>query len=346
MKQPYGIFSDPHCHKWSAFAHTLPSGVNSRLQATLDEIRRCADETRKAGGHLLVCAGDMFHVRGNISPEVLNPVMKLIRKLEEEGFVILIIAGNHDLESHESNNLSSAITALKGIGVIAVNEPFVFNQMTLVPWVPDIKKLKETLKGAAVKGDDLIIHAPIDGVIKGLPDHGLTADWLGGLGFDRVFSGHYHNFKDFDNGVYSIGSTTHLTWSDVGSDAGFLVVHEDRVERFESNAPKFVDLTDDIDPNDVPALVKDNYVRAKVSTSKSVEINKMRDWLTDDCGAKGVIIQSVKAPTKERSGAVTHSVKAGASIEVSIAEYVKSQSFDNADKVQIECQKILAEAGV
>lgn len=346
--KPYGLFSDPHCHRWSSFATTLPSGVNSRLQATLDEIKRCADETRKAGGDTLICAGDLFHVRGSISPEVINPVISLFREIRNDGVRIITIDGNHDLESHEANKLSSANTALSAVGVISISEPLLIHALKLafIPWIPNIQKLKETIEGISTPGVDLIIHAPIDGVIAGLPDHGLTAEWLGKQGFKRVFAGHYHNFKDFGNGVYSIGSTTHLTWSDVGSKAGFLVVHEDKVQRFASHAPEFIDLTEEMKPEDVPLIVRDNYVRAKVSTSKVAEINKMRDWLTNDCGAKGVIIQSVKAPTKERSGVITHSIKAGASIEASIAEYIKSQSFHNADKVQIICQRILAEAEV
>lgn len=345
--KPYGLFSDVHLHRWSAFSTTLPNGINSRLQASLDEIRRCADETRKAGGRLLVCAGDTFHVRGSVSPEVLNPAMDLFRELKEEGFEIWLIPGNHDLESKESSRLSSAVTALEGVGCNVAHEPLIYaGDLFLIPWMNNVNDLKVRIEGASGAHHhherDLIIHAPVDGVIAGLPDHGLNAEWLGKQGFRRVFSGHYHHHKDFGNGVYSIGSTTHLTWSDVGSKAGFLIVSEDEVKWFKSHAPEFIDLTPEINPDDVPLLVDGNFVRAKVTTSKTAEINELKEWLTS-CGALGVVVQTVKEPTKARSATAT--VSAGASLEVSIADYIKTQSFLHASEVQIEAQKILTEIG-
>lgn len=349
---PYGLVSDQHFHKWSQFFTTLPNGVNSRLQASLNELRRCADELKKAGGNLIVNAGDTFHQRGNLSPEVLNPVMDLHRELIGEGFEIIIIAGNHDLEGKESTRLGSAITALEGVGCRVINEPesFGFNgsNFVMMPWMSSVQKLKERIElvhHSKRRGFDLIIHAPIDGVISGLPDHGLTADWLVGQGFMRVFSGHYHNHKDFGNGVYSIGSTSHLTWSDVSSKAGFLIVSDNDVKWFQSHTPQFIELTPEMDIDDVQLLADGNYVRVKMNTSKMQDINKMREWLTD-CGALGIVINTIKEATQARTGTVANSVSAGASIETSISEYIAGKSFSNAAQVQIECQKLLAETGV
>lgn len=350
--KPYALVSDEHFHLWSSFATTLPSGINSRLHASLQELVRCSMELRKVGGTMIRNAGDTYHQRGNLSPEVMNPVMDTHVALIAAGFQFDILAGNHDLAGKDSTRLGSAITSLEGLGCRVVNEPMICHdsKVVMIPWMSDIEALKKVIEVQDVTGlykceFDLIIHAPIDGVIPGLPDHGLTADWLGKQGFKRVFSGHYHCFKDFGNGVYSIGSTSHLTWSDVGSKAGFLIVHEDRVEWFKSHTPEFIDLTEDMNPDDVPLIVDGNYVRAKVTTSKVKEINELREWLVK-CGAKGVVIQSVKEPTRVRTGEVAHSIKAGGSIEASIAEYVKLQSFDNAAQVQIECQRILAEMEV
>jgi DNA repair exonuclease SbcCD nuclease subunit len=345
--KPFGIVSDQHFHLWSAFSTTLPNGINSRLQASLDELRRCANEVRAVGGNLIINAGDTFHVRGSVSPEVLNPVMDLHQELINDGFEIVIISGNHDLSSRDSNRLSSAVTALEGVGCKVVHEATNDCDVAFIPWMNNVNDLKDYIDHIYCgnrQQQDLIIHAPVDGVIAGLPDHGLTADWLGEQGFRRVFSGHYHAHKDFGNGVYSIGSTTHLTWSDVGSKAGFLIVDDNEVKWFKSHAPEFIDLTDDVEPDDVPFLVDGNFVRARVTTSKTAEINKLREWLID-CGAKGVVIQTVKQSTNTRSTAPT-SISAGASLEVSIADYIKTQSFDHADDVQIEAQKILTELEV
>lgn len=349
MFEIYGVVSDQHFHNWSAFSEVNNDGINSRLAASIAELFRCADTVKAAGGKTIINAGDTFHVRGSVAPSVFNPVMDAHQRLIEMGFEVLILAGNHDIEHSQVSRLGNSVTALESVGCRIINEPCLMDQKAFVPWYSNIKELKAHLESLGDSENhlrDLIIHAPIDGVICGLPDHGITSVYLANLGFKRVLSGHYHNHKDFGNGVYSIGSTSHLTWSDVGSKAGFLIVHEDRVERFASHAPEFIDLDEDMDPDDVPLIVQGNFVRAKVSTTKTQEINELRSWLMDDCGARGVVINSVKAATKARTGSVAHSVTAGASIEASISAYVKGQSFANADKVQIECQKILSEVGV
>ena len=109
--KPYGLMADLHLHNWNAFASVGESGVNARLQLLLNEIRRCADEVKKAGGDTIVIAGDVFHVRGSIAPSVLNPTLDTLRHLISGGIRFVILAGNHDLEGKESNRIGSAITA-------------------------------------------------------------------------------------------------------------------------------------------------------------------------------------------------------------------------------------------
>ena len=173
---------------------------------------------------------------------------------------------------------------------------------------------------------DMVIHAPIDGVITGLPNHGLTAEWLGDLGFRRVFAGHYHNHKDFGNGVYSIGAIAHHTWSDPGSKAGFLSVTDEEVKWMKSHAPEFVDIDASMEPEEIALLADQNYVRAKIDKTKPAEVEELRKWLMS-CGAKGVIINTVRTPTHSRS---TSTVKAGASIETSINEFIEKSELVDA----------------
>lgn len=361
MNTPYLIISDLHVHKWSAFATVEEDGQNSRLTALLSEIDRAAATLAKAGGKKIVVAGDLFHVRGNLSPSVLNPTMDRFRLLIEQGFEVTIIPGNHDLEGRDSARLGSAVTALEGLGCKVVHEPLVIEGMVLVPWIESITELKEELErlknglyDSSCGGDtdiqhkfDLIIHAPVNGVIMGIPDHGLEPEWLAKLGFKRVFAGHYHNHMDFPGQVYSIGALAHHTWSDVGSQAGFLIVHERQVDFHPSTLPKFVDVTPDMKADNVSAAVKGNYARVKVSTSKIAEIEKMREWLTKE-GALGTVIMSVKKPVEERTGAIAVSVGAGASIEQSISDFVKSKGFeaDLIKDIEMAALRVLAEAEV
>ena len=342
----YGIVSDTHHHLWSAFATTLESGVNSRLQMLLDETKRCAAEVRLAGGNTIVHAGDLFHVRGSVAPSVLNPTMDCYRDIIKSGTNIVILAGNHDLEGKDSNRIGSAITALEGVGCKVINSAnYSVGELVMIPWHKDIDKLKTAIEAVAPEHRphaDLILHAPIDGVIKGLPDHGLTDTYLAGLGYRRVFSGHYHNHKDFGNGVYSIGALAHHTWGDIGSKAGFLVVPDGGapVKWFKSHAPEFVDLDGDAATDDLELLVDGNFVRVKIASTSQKDVQELRTFL-EKCGAKGVTILAQKASAVEaRTGST---VSAGASMAVSVNDFIASKALPNTSQLAQLCQDILTE---
>lgn len=344
----YLLMSDIHFHNWTTFATTNPNGVNSRLQIIIDEMQRAVDYHLSIGGDkILIVAGDVFHTRGSVATSVMNPVLDAFKKLIENGFDIRVLSGNHDLESKESAKLTSAVTALEQIGAYAYSASEIWDaeNICFIPWFSEVSKLKEEIE--KIKSEtkdycnfDLIIHAPIDDVIFGLPEHGLTADYLAGLGFKRVFSGHYHNHKDFGNGVYSIGATTHQTFSDVNSLAGFLSVKDDEVIFRASHAPKFVDINSE-NFDDAQFIVDGNYVRCRIQISKESEVEELRKEF-EGWGAKGVIINQIKSDEVLERDAGASIAKAGSvSIEASIGEYAKAKGYSS--EVVDFCIEILNE---
>lgn len=346
--KPYGLMADLHLHGWQAFSGVNEEGTNTRLVALHGEIRRCAQEVKGAGGDTVYVAGDVFHVRGSIAPSVLNPTLDLFREIKEMGIEVVIIPGNHDLEGKHTTRLGSSVTALEGAGCRIVNhaEMLADRGVFMIPWHESIEALMEDLRSIKPEdraGIDVMIHAPIDGTLMGIPNHGLSPEELGSLGYRRIFAGHYHHHKDFGNGVFSIGALAHHTWSDVRSKAGFLIVHPLRVDWRASLIPSFIDLDDAADKEEAELMIPGNYVRARVTDASMKEVEKAREWI-NECGAKGCVVQVIKSASKERSSEVRYSVSTGASIEESISAFVKSASFRNEDKVQIECQRILAKA--
>jgi DNA repair exonuclease SbcCD nuclease subunit len=347
---PYGLMADLHLHAWSAFAFTNMDGVNSRLIGLLDEIERCAAAVAKADGRTIVMAGDVFHVRGSVNPVVLNSLKDTLAGCHKRyGTEFVIIPGNHDLTGRDSDRLGSAVTALE-CGYVQVSADSLelcggtmyterFGGVMLVPWHEKIDDLKleilqlrdEIVAGSGKPADyDLVLHAPIDGVIQGLPAHGLTPEWLAQTGFHRVFSGHYHHHKQFPLGagdktqVWSIGALAHLTWSDVGTKAGFLIVERERVHWHKSHLPQFVDLAQltTVEPEDIPLLVDGNYVRVRVEADKSKEVERARQELME-MGARAVLVQPMpKAPVRTGATAAVPTIAAGASLEASVTEFV------------------------
>jgi DNA repair exonuclease SbcCD nuclease subunit len=361
--RPYAIISDTHNHAWSAFSTVGHDGVNSRLLAILNEFGRCAKVLKEAGGDTIFHAGDLFHVRGSVAPTVLNPTREVMEAISRScGIKWKVMPGNHDMELKVASKVGDSVQAVAGEHCQVIHSPTMFdiaetgfkdgaqnNLVMMVPWIADLEALKKYLTDCHPNREhktkmDCIIHAPVDGVITGIPDHGLSPTFLAGLGFKRVFAGHYHNHVSFGTGVYSIGAIAHHTWSDVGSRAGFLIVHPDRVDWHASHAPSFVDIDPTMDEADIKCIVDGNFVRARiVASSTSKNINELRDMLMG-MGAKGVSLMAVKAPTRAR--AATSTVTAGSSLEVSVANYIQGKAFPDTAQVVARCQKVLAEAAV
>lgn len=343
----YGLMADLHLHAWSSFSSTTPDGQNSRLVALLGEIRRCAETTYKAGGRTVVLAGDIFHVRGSIIPSVFNAAKQCLLECVEEfsPLEFVIIPGNHDLEGKESKELTSAVTGLQSAGITVISETARFStNLVLVPWVEKIDDLKLLLLDCDIDNQtDVIIHAPIDGVITGLPDHGLTPEFLASLGAKRVFAGHYHNHKRFEGNVFSIGALAHHTWSDVGSKAGFLIVSDESVDWQKSHLPEFIDLSQllDLEPSELPYLVDGNFIRVKVEASKTKDVEAARQELLDMGAAAVVVLAMPKPPVRE--GAPVRSGSASAeSLETSISNFIKTMSGVSEAEVEKACFDVLA----
>lgn len=328
----YAIVSDLHCHNWSTFSKTDPDGVNSRLRITLNEWERAAETVRSAGGNMLVCGGDIFHVRGSVDPEVLNPTQDTVRRILDMGIDIRAIPGNHDLKGNDAGKLGSAIQTLSETfstkaTLTVYNEAELVvgdENMAFAPFrekradlLADIQNLADAVDPAEV---DLFIHAGIDGVLPGMPDHGLTDEILGKFGFRHVFAGDYHNHKTLQHNVISIGATTHQSWRDVSSKAGFLLVKNGSVQFFDTHAPKFVDLTG-MDEDDIKLACDGNYVRFRGSSMTMKDKDELRDFFVAN-GALGVSIQVPKAIVNARTGAATSSKTL--TLDQSVETYVDS----------------------
>lgn len=334
MSKPVLLLSDLHYHSWTAFAEKGATGVNTRLQQILDATNEAVEALKAAGGKTIIVAGDVFHKRGSVEPSVLNPVMDAY-KVYGADCELFGIPGNHDLEKNDSERLSNAITALETCGMTIAHEPY-YVEVTedwvicLFPWYSSTAELIRSMElfrdkvltsfNGELEQIDAVIHAPIDGVLPHLPAHGLDADAISRVGFDRVFSGHYHHHKDMGRGVYSIGALTHQNWGDIGSKAGYMLIWPDREEQFETSHPKFVELTGDEKEEEAKALVKGNYVRVRAQIEKDSELKEIRDGVMA-WGAKGVSVIPVRKTTITRTGA-TPTTTGGVAIETSIKAYL------------------------
>jgi hypothetical protein len=325
---PYALVSDLHCHNWSQFSQINADGVNSRLQAILDELVRAAETLKQAGGTTLRVAGDLFHVRGNIAPSVLNPTFATFKRICEMGIDVEIIPGNHDLEGLHADELGNAMQQLDLIeGVEVITKPTVCDDGTvMLPWIESLDELRKVAAKHKNPNADLIIHAPLNGVIRGLPDHGLDPVDVSKWGYRRVFTGHYHNHTAPMDTAISIGATTHQTWSDPGTRAGFLLVYPDRYDYHPSKAPSFVNLKEDTTWTE--PMVRGNFIRLQCQNVDDEFIAKFKDALKK-AGAAGIVDHSSKKRPDVRGVAAPQNL----TLEVSVAQFVAND---------LDCDKALS----
>lgn len=328
----YSISSDQHAHSWSQFARTDSDGINSRLRVILNELVRQAEMTKARGHKRMILAGDLFHVRGRIEPSVFNPTMDTFKAICAMGIEVDAIAGNHDLEGKDATALGNAMQQLSTIkGFTAHVKPVLKDDLLFVPWIENVDQLRKVLAKLAghkrASEIDVIIHAPVDGVLKGLPDHGLKPAELKALGFRRVWSGHYHNAMDFGDGVYSVGATSHQTWGDPGTKAGFWVVDGTRALFEETRAPLFKNFKEGDNPDDYVGA----YARIQLSEVTSEELEAARAALRD-AGALGIVDHSSRKRTSSRGGTTA---KAGASLEASVGAFIDKDLKTDLDKGRV-----------
>jgi DNA repair exonuclease SbcCD nuclease subunit len=355
----YGIISDVHCHSWSQFSRILPSGLNSRLQDILDAVEFAAKHTLNSDGDTLYIAGDLFHVRGSVSPKVLNPVKDLFEKLTGQGLKIRVLTGNHDLESRDSESLSNACEALSpidGVTVISSMQIFHDTNMVMIPWYDKLEDVRDYIDSAIEEivdlGDDpsnysLMLHAPLNSVLIGIPDHGFYAKQLAKYGFKHVFCGHYHNHKEFESNVFSVGALTHQTWSDVNTKAGHLIVDDvGRVQHFENQSPKFLDYDLGWDDDTAAESVKNQFIRVRLGEADDDEIQMIRDHIVG-LGAKGCVVDAIPVPkgTATARTGVTAAGHKAPTVRESISEWIKNNAAPStAKEVDDLCADILTEA--
>lgn len=348
MKNIALIISDTHHHDWSQFAETLSDGRNSRNEIIIEETYKAAQELKERGGNVIIHAGDIFHTRGKLKPSILNPVIQLYKKLVDEDFDVHVVPGNHDMEANDSGEYTNAVTALEGVGVHVYTETTYHNELNIlfIPWLSKVDEYRKELEwhNDAGKEFDVVTHSPLNGVIEGLPDHGLSHNEL--LEFDNVrnfFTGHYHNHKVFlagERSVVSIGALTHQNFGDVNSKAGYLLYDMDRnaLVQAETFAPKFKSFDTDVDDFE-DFDFRNAYVRIKTDFTTERDMKQLRQMAIDE-GAVGVVVMPTKKSSVVERTEVTTEHK---NLRESVTEFIGLKEFKHEDEVKVVALRVLEE---
>jgi len=103
MRKPVLAVSDIHFHSFKQHSKLI-GGVNTRLLEIQSAWEHAIDIGRSHGCGLIAMPGDVFEIRGVLKASVYNRVTRLVSKALDDGFCMVAIPGNHDMEQFEGGD--------------------------------------------------------------------------------------------------------------------------------------------------------------------------------------------------------------------------------------------------
>jgi DNA repair exonuclease SbcCD nuclease subunit len=326
--KPLIAISDIHYHPYKAHSHIMPNGMNSRLHQILETVDTIIDKAVEIDAEAILIAGDLFHVRGQVKPSVLNTVVKQICRAIFEGISVVIIPGNHDMEDWLGEN-----TAVDFLSEIADTDPDVGGCYVLkdcpvhigewsIYGIPYCSKTDDFLKkfNHAKKGnyDVIMIHQGIDTFKpnEGIPDSGITAKDLDCKSW--VIAGHYHN-PFISNKVIQCGAPIHHNFGDAGRDSGYWVIkNEEEAEFHKLDNLRFAYFCEEAIPHVDEYGGLDNCI-VKVQADSMAKAKELKEWVEKNYKPEVVLLDIQKEFKKSRKKTIKMSTP-----EKMIQEYIKS----------------------
>lgn len=243
--------ADLHLHKWREFAQ-LKNGVNDRLLDGIGVLQSMESYAVSHGIKHAIFAGDLSHKRGWLDVELFNMAYDFFRR---SALYWWLLDGNHDQATKDGRIHSlESLAALSNICVtgrslhLINNVPFDF-----FPYRDDEKTVMEDLRKANRNkraNPVAIMHHGFKGARVGSSleyevKEPLDPQAVLNVGYDFVFSGHYHTRQHLAPNLMYIGAPCEHTRHDRSKrKRGFLVFNTATkdVRVVPLKTPRFVEL--------------------------------------------------------------------------------------------------------
>lgn len=327
------VWGDLHAHNFREFA-TIENGMNSRLKDCIDVISEIKDSVVKYKVDEIWFLGDCFHLKNNLSSDVIKAVMDAFNDLVE-GRRIVAVSGNHDYTMWSSNPvlLSLFQAYIKAGEFVVVDKPMWIDNIYAEPYTRRTKELGERLEKLEVKQDAIFLgHQDIIGMQYGgfKVEQGLDADLLSKK-FKRSFVGHYHTPEKVKENVISVGAPLQHNFGDVGVKKGWWL--------FDEGADEVTFIQNNISPRFYDVVYTDNKLQVKGGTE---ELDYDKDFFRVKLNAGTLPKEVEKMRWKRISYEVATKVKSRGDLKFSdskesvIEKYVNLRGGDLDKKKLIE----------
>lgn len=269
------VFSDMHFHNWTYGSTLVERGIyhrpelseawNSRLLWQVDVCEQILESAEENNVTSIVFCGDLFHTPGKIDVHVLSAAANCLQVLSK--FKIYLLVGNHDCAS-KNGSINSLNWWADRFGFVVQNIPHLDEHlgMAFLSYTEEPQLIKDAFNITPEDGI-LFMHQGVANLPVGsgfvVPNEILSEDMIPDH-IKRVFTGHYHRPWDGDR-ISVVGSPMQHNWGDADTvPRGWLIYDHDTdtIERFESDAPKFLRLRilEDIS-DDEETPYENNYIK-------------------------------------------------------------------------------------
>ena len=187
-------------------------------------VKWATDKAKEAGCETCIMMGDWHNNRAAINILTLNYSVRALEHMSENFDIVYFIPGNHDLYYRDKRDIQSASWAKHIPNVQIVNDWFSQGDVTIAPWLvgDDHKKLLKK-KGKYCFGHFELPGYYMNAMVQ-MPDTG-EARREDFVGFEHVFSGHFHKRQSANNITY-IGNAFPHNYADDGDEERGMMILE------------------------------------------------------------------------------------------------------------------------
>jgi DNA repair exonuclease SbcCD nuclease subunit len=219
----------------------------------------------------LIQGGDLFDNRKALTHSSIDCALGIASMLDETFEKVYFIVGNHDTASKDTMFPHSLMIFNEHTNIEVVDKPTTIDDILMLPWMFDIDNDMTDAKVC-------IGHFDINGAMmnsSGTVSRNHRLNFSDFSKYDITLSCHYHTPKLYQHNVLYIGSPYQLTFNDMNSNRGFVVLDTDKEEMVESilfhDYPHHYAYTDKSeDLSDVPG----NIIRLSFSDDYGIDGNK------------------------------------------------------------------------
>lgn len=237
------IASDLHLRTVDKYGKLLSSGINSRLQDRLDNIKKSVDYALDKDVDYWICLGDVFD-KINPAEFLRDKFIELMAPLIKKGIPIIILIGNHDTDYKVHSFMTEAkLLDTLGSGALSIiSEPALLKlggvECLFIPFDTDEAIAEQLIK---YKNKIIFGHMGVKGAMVSGTEYILSLGTNPALFKPHRFAflGHYHKSQVAKKWMY-IGSIAKVDFGERNDKKGFTYLEASDT----SIKHKFIDVND------------------------------------------------------------------------------------------------------